>query len=476
MQQHSATYDKGLPSNVEVEKLVLGSILLNDATYVQAAAVLRPDDFSIEKHQRIYTAMSSLYDQSERIDRITVANELNRRGWLQACDGLSYLVSLDDDLPPIFNIDSYVRIVRQKSTLRRIIFSSQAMIDRCMKAEDDPDLLLAEAEEDLLKLSSDHQATDSLKSTRQIIEGYEGGINALLDPSNRISGLSTGFTKLDECTGGFRGGQLIIIAARPAMGKTAFALNIASYVALHLAKTVAVFSLEMSNESLLSRLLCSQARVDGQRYQAGVLNKDELRRLQKAAHELSETNLLLDDSAGINLMDMHSKLRRVKAERGLDLVVVDYLQLMSVRGKVENRVQEVSQLSRNLKLLSKELDVPFMVLSQLSRATETRQGDHRPQLSDLRESGSIEQDADIVGFLFREEYYKRDRADLHGKAEFIIAKQRSGPTRTVQLVFLNQFTRFENYTSDLPDDGDMPSRGGMPDDDGGDMPPFDDGM
>lgn len=473
MPQQSATFERGLPANVDVEKLVLGSILLNDATYIQAAAVLRPDDFSIEKHQRIYAAMTNLYESGERIDRITIANELNRQGLLQACDGLSYLVSLDDDLPTIFNIDSYVKIVRQKSTLRRIIFSSQSVIDRCMKGDEDPDLLLAEAEEGLLRLSGESQASDSLKSTRQIIESYDGGINALLDPSNRVSGLSTGFTKLDECTGGLRAGQLIILAARPAMGKTAFALNIASYAATKLGKTVAVFSLEMSNESLLARLLCSLARVDGQRYQAGALNKDELRQLQLAAHELADSNLLLDDSAGINLMDMHSKLRRVKAEKGLDLVVVDYLQLMSIRGKTESRVQEVSQLSRGLKLLSKELEVPFIVLSQLSRATETRQGDHRPQLSDLRESGSIEQDADIVGFLFREEYYKRDRADLRGKAEFIIAKQRSGPTRTIQLVFLNQFTRFENYTSDLPDEGDMPPGESMG---GGEPPPFDDGF
>lgn len=472
-QQSSVTYEKGLPARVDIEKLVLGCVLLNEATYVQAAAVLRPDDFSIEKHQRIFTAMTDLYERNERIDRITVANELNRRGWLQACDGLSYLVSLDDDLPPIFNIDSYVRIVRKQSTLRRIIYASQNVIDRCMKADEDPDLLLAEAEEDLLKLSSEQQASDSLRSTKDIILSYPGGMDAMLDPENRVAGLSTGFTRLDEVTGGLRGGQLIIIAARPAMGKTAFALNIASYAATKLKKTVAVFSLEMSNESLLTRLLCSMARVDGQAYMARALKKDDLRRLQMAAHELSETNLLLDDSSGINLMDMHSKLRRVKAERGLDLVVVDYLQLMSVRGKTENRVQEVSQLSRNLKLLSKELNVPFIVLSQLSRAPETRQGDHRPQLSDLRESGSIEQDADVVGFLFREEYYKPDKADLKGKAEFIIAKQRSGPTTTIKLVFLNQFTRFENYTSDLPVEGDLPPGAGYGG--GDDMPPFDEG-
>jgi replicative DNA helicase len=266
--------------------------------------------------------------------------------------------------------------------------------------------------------------------------------------------LSTGFYKLDEMTSGLHPGELIILAARPSMGKTAMALNIAQHVATKLEKVVAVFSLEMSKESLLTRVLCATARVDSQRFRAGYLNQDERRSLQRAAAELVEAPLYIDDTAGANLMDIHAKLRRVRSERGaLDLVVVDYLQLMSGRGRFENRNAEVSSLSRGLKLLAKDLHVPMLVLSQLSRAPETRQGDHRPQLSDLRESGSIEQDADLVGFIFREEVYKRDREDLRGLAELIVAKQRNGPVGIINLVYLHTLTKFENRAEDLGDVG-----------------------
>ena len=283
----------------------------------------------------------------------------------------------------------------------------------------------------------------------QILEDYEGGINAFLDPSKRIKGISTGFTKLDEMTGGLHGGELFILAARPSMGKTALALNIAQHVALKLKKTVAIFSLEMSKESLLTRMLCAAARVDSQRFRAGYLNQDERRKLNQALHELVEAPLYIDDTPGAHLMDMHAKLRRLQAERErIGLVIVDYLQLMTGSGRSENRNQEVSALSRGMKLLAKELNVPMLVLSQLSRAAETRQGDHRPQLSDLRESGSIEQDADLVGFIFREEVYHRDREDLRGLAELIVAKQRNGPVGTVNLVYLHAQTKFENRAED----------------------------
>jgi replicative DNA helicase len=249
------------------------------------------------------------------------------------------------------------------------------------------------------------------------------------------------------------GGDLIILAGRPSMGKTAFALNIAQHVALKLKQTAAVFSLEMSKESLLTRMLCAAARVDSQKFRAGYLNADERRKLNQALHELVEAPLYIDDTAGVDLMDMHAKLRRLKAEQDVKLVIVDYLQLMSVRGRSENRNQEVSALSRGMKLLAKELNVPMLVLSQLSRAVETRQGDHRPQLSDLRESGSIEQDADLVGFVFREEVYNKGREDLRGLAELIIAKQRNGPVGTVNLVFLHSQTKFENRAEDT---GELP--------------------
>ncbi len=290
-----------------------------------------------------------------------------------------------------------------------------------------------------------------LTSPASVVEKFPGGINAFLDPSQRLRGLSTGFAKFDEMTGGLNGGELFILAARPSMGKTALAMNIAQHVATHpsIRKPVAVFSLEMSSASLLTRLLCAAARVDQHKFRAGYLNADERRRLQVALGDLTEAPLFLDDTAGVNLMDVHAKLRRMKSEHGLSLVVIDYLQLMSSRGRSENRNQEVSAISRGLKLMSKDLDVPFIVLSQLSRASETRPGDHKPQLSDLRDSGSIEQDADLVGFIYREEVYKKDREDVKGLADLIIAKQRNGPIGTVPLRFLGQYTRFENRAEDL---------------------------
>jgi len=445
--------DKGLPTNVDAERFVLGSILLDHSLYIQSAGTLDADDFSLEKHRRIFKRMGELYERGENIDRITVANELMKFGELETCDGLSYLISLDDGLPQIPNIDSYIRIVKDKALLRRIIFVSQHMMQRCLLDEETPDEILGGAEDTLLKLG-EARVKSGLLTPAQILQEYDGGINAFLDPSKRLKGLSTGFAKLDEMTGGLHGGDLFIIAARPSMGKTAFALNIAQHVALKLKQTVAVFSLEMSKESLLTRMLCAAARVDSQRFRAGYLTQEERRKLNHALHELAESKLYIDDTAGLHLMDMHAKLRRLKAEHGeIGLVIVDYLQLMSGRGRFENRNQEVSALSRGMKLLAKEMSVPMMVLSQLSRAVETRQGDHRPQLSDLRESGSIEQDADVVGFIFREEVYHRDREDLRGLAELIIAKQRNGPIGTVNLVYLHSQTKFENRAEDT---GELP--------------------
>jgi replicative DNA helicase len=443
--------EKGLPTNVDAERFVLGSILLDDSFFVQAAGTLEADDFSLEKHRRIFTRMNGLQERGEKIDRITVANELMKYNELEACDGLSYLVSLDDGLPQVSNLESYIRIVKDKAILRRIIFASQNMMNRCLLGEEEPEEILAGAEETLLKLG-EARVKDGLLNSRQILEKYEGGINAFLDPSKRIKGISTGFTKFDEFTGGLHAGDLFILAGRPSMGKTALALNVAQHVALKLKQTVAVFSLEMSKESLLTRMLCAAARVDSQRFRSGYLSQEERRKLNHALHELVEAPLYIDDTAGLHLMDMHAKLRRL--EKKPKLVIVDYLQLMTGRGRFENRNQEVSALSRGMKLLAKELNVPMLVLSQLSRAVETRQGgDHRPQLSDLRESGSLEQDADLVAFIFREEVYKREREDLRGLAELILAKQRNGPVGTVNLVFLNAQTKFENRAEDT---GELP--------------------
>jgi replicative DNA helicase len=455
MQSSDITLEKGLPSNLDAERFVLGSILLDDSAFIAVAGMLAAADFCLETHRRIFGRMLDLNARGEKIDRVTLANELIKHGQLESCGGLTYVVSLDEGLPQLSNLDSYVRIVRDKSILRRIILTSQKLIERCTMGEDEPDEILASAEEELLRLG-EARAREALISPRQIIDQYEGGLNAFLDPSKRIQGLSTGFTKLDEKTGGLHPGELIILAGRPAMGKTAMALNIAAHIALKNGKTVAIFSLEMSKESLLTRMLCASARVDSQKFRAGYLNQDERRLLAAKAQEFTQAPIYIDDTASTNLMDIHAKLRRLHAEHGLGLAVVDYLQLMGGRGKFENRVQEVSALSRGLKLMSKELKIPILVVSQLSRAPETRQGDHRPQLSDLRESGSIEQDADIVAFIFREEVYKQDRADLRGLAELIIAKQRNGPTGVVKLVFLHALTKFENAASDLEESEEAP--------------------
>jgi replicative DNA helicase len=444
--------EKGLPTNVDAERFVLGSIMLDDSLYIQAAGELEPDDFSLDKHRRIFRRMGELQERGESIDRITIANELMKFNELEACDGITYLVSLDDGLPQIPNLDAYIRIVKDKAVLRRIIFASQHMMNRALLGEEEPDEILSGAEETLLKLG-EARVKSGLLDPGQILQDYEGGINAFLDPSKRIKGISTGFAKFDELTGGLHGGDLCIVAARPSMGKTALALNIAQHVALKLKQTVAIFSLEMSRESLLTRMLCSAARVDSQRFRAGYLTQEERRKLNHALHELVEAPLYIDDTPGIHMMDIHAKLRRLQAERKLGLVIVDYLQLMGARGRFENRNQEVSALSRGMKMLAKEMNVPLMVLSQLSRAVETRQGDHRPQLSDLRESGSIEQDADVVGFIFREEVYHREREDLRGLAELIVAKQRNGPVGTVNLVFLHAQTKFENRAEDT---GELP--------------------
>jgi replicative DNA helicase len=450
----SMVFEKGLPANLDAERLVLGAVLLDDSAFVSMAAALTAADFSVERHRRIFRRMGELHERREHIDRVTVANALLRFRELESCGGLSYLVSLDDGLPQILNLDAYVQIIKDKAALRQIVFASQHLMHRCLMGEEGPDEILAGAEEELLRLG-EARASRGLSSPRQILEEYPGGLPAFLDPSQRVPGLSTGFTRLDEKTGGLHAGELCILAARPSMGKTALALNIAQHVAEKLKRPVAIFSLEMSKESLLTRLLCGMARVNSQRFRAGYLSAEERRKLQAAASSLVEVPLCIDDTAGIHLLDMHAKLRRWQSQHGLALVIVDYLQLMTAQGRFENRNQEVTYLSRGLKLLAKELKVPVLALSQLSRAPEIRPGDHRPQLSDLRESGSIEQDADLVAFLYREEVYKPQDESLRGCAELILAKQRNGPVGKIELVFLEGFTKFENRAQDSEGEEDL---------------------
>ena len=439
-------FERGLPSNVYAERMVLGSILINTNAFITVAAELKPDDFSLEKHHKIFLRMLDLNTRDLKIDRVTLANELLRHGELESVDGISYISSLDEGLPELYNLESYIAIVRDKSLLRQMIFTSQATIHKCMLGEDEPDRILSQAEDALLELGQAH-TKDSLLSARQVFEMEEGGVNAFLDPARRVHGISTGFIRFDEMTGGLRGGELIILAARPAMGKTALALNIALHVATReKPKGVAVFSLEMSKQSLLTRLICSRGRVDQQKFRSGYLSREERAKLGEAAADLYEAPIYIDDSSSTTLMDINAKLRKLRNQCDLGMVVVDYLQLMPAPslGRNSNRVQEVGALSRGLKLMSKDFNLPFLVLSQLSRAPEQRVGDFRPQLSDLRESGSIEQDADMVAFIFRPEIYKKDDESLRGVAELLLSKQRNGPTGKIPLVFLHQYTRFEN--------------------------------
>lgn len=447
MPKPDAAYERGLPANLDAERYVLGSILIDPEAWITVSSLLTRDDFSLLANQRIFLAMESLWEQGLQIDRVSVAEELTRRGHLESVGGLGYLVSLDDGLPKLFDIETYIKIVRGKSLLRRLILQMQGVIDRCYLASDPPEDILAEAENALLKISGSN-VRDSLVTPFDIVEAYPNKLDGLLDPASRVKGTSTGFLDFDAMTGGLRGGELVILAARPAMGKTALALNIGQYIATRPEnpQTVALFSLEMSKEALLTRMICASARVDQKAFRASSLDDADRRKLAASASKLMRAPLYIDDSSNVSLMEIHAKLRRLKAERGLGLVIIDYLQLMSSKGRHENRVQEVSALSRGLKLLAKDLDAPFLVLSQLSRAPETRKEGPRPQLSDLRESGSIEQDADLVCFVFREGYYKPDNLELRNQAELIIGKQRNGPVGRVKLNFHPQYTLFTNPT------------------------------
>ena len=409
-------------------------------------------DFFAERHRLIYRSILDVWVSGEAIDRVTVANELRRKGDIERVGGLSYLVDLDTNMPRVANIDSYIRLVREKAALREGAQLAQTAMNRFL-ADDEPAERIVTSVQDAvsgLYLKLDNRQQKDFITPLAAIERYEGGINTFLDPSKRSMGVSTGFTKLDEMTGGMRGGDYIIIAARPGMGKTALALNIAWHVAYKLKLTVPIFSLEMSVESLVTRMACSVARVDSQRFRAGYLNDGDRIRLRNAIDSITSSPIYIDDSTGITMAGVSAKLRRLKAQNGgIGLVVIDYLQLMTDKG--ENRNQEVTHMSRAVKLLAKELACPFLVLSQLSRQTELRgKGSaSRPQLSDLRESGSLEQDADVVAFIFRPEVYDRSREDLRGHAEIILAKQREGPTGIVNLTFLHSQTRFENRAEDL---------------------------
>jgi replicative DNA helicase len=438
--KESAQPEKIPPQSLEAEQSVLGSILLdNDALHV-AAELLAPEEFYREAHRKIFAAMIALYEKSEPVDIITINDHLNGRGELEAVGGMQYLTSLASMVPTAANIKYHSKIVREKALVRGLLHSVTDIAKNAYDSELDADELIDFAEKTIFELS-DKKVKTSFFSMKDLISDTFVMIERLYDRKEAITGVPSGFKDLDELTTGFQKGDLIVIGGRPGMGKTAFSLNIAQHVGIAMKEPVAVFSLEMSKEQLVLRMLCSEAMVDSNKVRKGFINKrDDWNKLTSAAGKLAESPIFIDDSSGLSVLEMRAKARRLKEmQRGLSLVIVDYLQLMRGRGKFERREQEIAEISRSLKALAKELRVPVVALSQLNRGVETRGGSKNPTLADLRESGAIEQDADVIIFL-----YKDAREDMDGRGRVVIdvAKQRNGPTNKINLTFLDYCTRF----------------------------------
>ena len=433
--------ERTLPHNIDAEKSVLGAILVNNENYYRVLENLKPEDFYLDAHRVIYRKMVDLIEKSKAIDLITIQEELVRAAQLEAAGGITYLASLLDGVPHLVNIDHYIEFIREKSLLRQMVGVANKIMAESFDQAEPAEEILDRAEQSLFNLS-EKRMRSGFVSVKDMELPATQMLEKLYTEREMITGVATGFRDLDRLTSGLQPGDLVILAARPSMGKTALCLNIAQHVALHKSLPVGMFSLEMSKEQLLMRMLCAEARVDAHKVRTGYLGKDDFRKLIDALGHTTQAPMYIDDSSTLTVMETRAKCRRLKAEHGLSMIIVDYLQLMSGYGRVENRTQEISGISRGLKALAKELNVPVIALSQLSRAPEQRQGDHKPQLSDLRESGSIEQDADLVMFIYREEVYKPSDENA-GLAELLIAKQRNGPTGIVKLAFLREFTRFE---------------------------------
>jgi replicative DNA helicase len=440
--------DQERPTSVHAEMTILGAMLVEPVAIIDATMLLKTDDFALDSHRKIYSAMLQLVEAGHGVDIVTVTDYLSKKKELDSVGGLPYLASLSEGLPRKLSIESYVRIVRDKSLMRQLLtVCDMGMIEASDQSREALDVLNQVTSR--LTEISEHAVTGGFSDIAAIVKESFGSIDALYEQGREVTGLATHYIEFDRMTSGLQESELIIIAARPSMGKTAWAINIAENAAVRGGKVVAVFSLEMSKASLLRRMLASQALVNSKAIQTGMLMRDDRAKLIKGLELLMESKIFIDDTPGITLAEMRAKARRLKQQQGqLDLIVIDYLQLMTGSNSnakgFENRTQEVSAISRGLKALAKEMKVPVVALSQLSRASEQRGGDKKPLLSDLRESGSIEQDADVVCFIHREEYYDRENEDLKGKAEIIIAKQRNGPTGSIQLAYLADYTRFEN--------------------------------
>ena len=438
-----AAADRTLPHNLEAERSVLGAILVHNDAFNLAAQVIDSGDFYRDAHRRVFDKMVALNERNQAIDYVTLKEELSRAGELDEVGGPAYIASLADGVPRATNVEYYARIVKEKATLRNRIYAATKIVTNAYEADQESDLILDEAEGAIFAVADDRLKAGFVAMGDLVRDNFPK-IEQLFEQKRLITGVPSGFVDLDEMTRGFQPGDLIILAARPSMGKTSLVLNISQYIATQPGMTVGFFSLEMSKESLFIRMLTSEAQIDSHRLMSGAIGQKDYGRISHALETLNGMRLFIDDSAGIGVLEMRAKSRRLMKEHGLSLLVIDYIQLMTGRGRFENRTLELASISRSLKGLAKELNIPIVVLSQLSRGPESR-ADHRPQLSDLRESGALEQDADVVGLIYRDDVYNKDPNNPDaGIAELIIAKQRNGPTGTVRLAFLREQTRFAN--------------------------------
>lgn len=431
--------DRVPPQNIEAEQAVLGAILLDSDALVTAMERVSSDDFYRGSHQRIFEAMIELAQEDEPVDLITLTARLQNKQELEEAGGVTYLSELANAVPTAANVDYYAQIVEEKSMLRRLIRTATQIVSNGYASSEDVGLMLNDAEQRILEISQ-RRSSSGFVSIRDVLMEVFERVEFLYSHKGGTTGIPSGFHDLDKMTSGFQRSDLIIVAARPSVGKTAFALNIAQNVGVRAKETVAIFSLEMGAAQLVQRMVCAESNVDALRMRTGFLESDDWEKLTMAIGALSEANIYIDDSPGITVADIRAKCRRLKQEKGLGMILIDYLQLISGRGKGDNRQQEVSEISRTLKQIARELDVPVIALSQLSRGVEQRQ-DKRPMMSDLRESGSIEQDADIVAFLYRDDYYDKE-TEKKNIIEIIIAKQRNGPVGTVELAFLKNYNKF----------------------------------
>ena len=437
------------PQSIEAEQAVLGAMLIKKEAAIEAMEILQPEDFYRDAHRVVFEAIMAVFQNDSAVDMITVTEQLKKSDMLEKAGGVAGVTALANAVPTAANVVYHAKIVREKAELRELINAGSEITGWAFEDSDDVDTVMDRAEKRILDVTARENSADFTPMKDIVIETFKQVENRAGN-KGALTGVASGFTDLDKLTSGFQPSDLILVAARPSMGKTAFTLNIASYVAVHLDKPVAFFSLEMSKEQLVQRMLCSEGAIDSQRLRNGDLNDEDWEHLIAAADRLTNAPVFIDDTPGITVMELRSKARRVKAEHGLSLVVIDYLQLMSGRGSKgsDNRQQEISEISRSLKALARELKVPVIALSQLSRSVESRQV-KRPMLSDLRESGSLEQDADIVMFLYREDYYDKE-TEQQNVTEVIVAKHRNGPIDTVRLYFDKEFTRFANFAGNLP--------------------------